>query len=162
LARGGRARHRIGRDGHATLWLDLLPAHAAEQVRAEVARPRGPRSLGTHLKSRLGLSGVKAALLYELLPRPVIDDAAQLAAAIKALPLTLSQARPIDEAISTAGGVRFEALRPGLMLDALPGLFCAGEMLDWEAPTGGYLLTACFASGAAAARGALAHLGRAG
>jgi uncharacterized flavoprotein (TIGR03862 family) len=158
-ALSGPARERIARDGHATLWLDLLPAHAAEQVRAEVARPRGSRSLGTHLKSRLGLSGVKAALLYELLPRPVIDDAVQLAAAIKALPLTWSQARPIDEAISTAGGVRFEVLRPGLMLDALPGVFCAGEMLDWEAPTGGYLLTACFASGAAAARGALAHLG---
>jgi uncharacterized flavoprotein (TIGR03862 family) len=158
-ALSGPARERIARDGHATLWLDLLPAHAAEQVRAEVARPRGSRSLGTHLKSRLGLSGVKAALLYELLPRPVIDDAVRLAAAIKALPLTWSQARPIDEAISTAGGVRFEALRPGLMLDALPGVFCAGEMLDWEAPTGGYLLTACFASGAAAARGALAHLG---
>jgi len=112
------------------------------------------RSLGTHLKSRLGLAGVKSALLHELLPRSVIDDPALLAAAIKALPLTLSQARPIDEAISTAGGVRFEALRPGLMLDALPGVFCAGEMLDWEAPTGGYLLSACFASGVAAALGA--------
>ena len=153
-ALSGAARERIARDGRAALSLDLLPAHDAEQVRAEVARPRGSRSLGTHLKSRLGLSGVKAALLYELLPRAVIDDPAQLAAAIKALPLTLSQTRPIDEAISTAGGVRFEALRPGLMLDALPGVFCAGEMLDWEAPTGGYLLTACFASGVAAAQGA--------
>jgi len=148
------ARERIARDGRATLRLDLLPAYEAEQVRAEVARPRGSRSLGTHLKSRLGLGGVKAALLYELLPRHVIDDAAALAAAIKALPMTLSQARPIDEAISTAGGVRFEALRSGLMLDAVPGVFCAGEMLDWEAPTGGYLLTACFASGVAAALGA--------
>ena len=157
-ALSGPARERIARDGRATLLLDLLPTHAAEQVRAEVARPRGSRSLGTHLKSRLGLGGAKAALLYELLPRPVIDDPEQLAAAIKALPLTLSQARPIDEAISTAGGVRFEALRPGLMLDALPGVFCAGEMLDWEAPTGGYLLTACFASGVAAANGALAKL----
>ena len=153
-ALSGPARERIARDGRATLQLDLLPAHDAEHVKAEVARPRGSRSLGTHLKSRLGLSGAKAALLYELLPRPVIDDAAQLAAAIKALPLTLAQPRPIDEAISTAGGIRFEALRPGLMLDALPGVFCAGEMLDWEAPTGGYLLTACFASGVAAALGA--------
>lgn len=153
-ALSGPARERIARDGRATLRLDLLPAHDAEHVRAEVARPRGSRSLGTHLKSRLGLSGVKAALLYELLPRPVIEDAAQLATAIKALPLTLAQPRPIDEAISTAGGIRFEALRPGLMLDALPGVFCAGEMLDWEAPTGGYLLTACFASGVAAALGA--------
>ena len=153
-ALSGPARDRIAREGRATLLLDLLPGHSAEQVSAEVARPRGSRSLGTHLKSRLGLSGVKAGLLYEVLPRSVIDDAALLAAAIKALPLTLSQARPIDEAISTAGGVRFEALRPGLMLDALPGVFCAGEMLDWEAPTGGYLLTACFASGVAAALGA--------
>jgi uncharacterized flavoprotein (TIGR03862 family) len=157
-ALSGPARERIVRDGSATLLLDLLPTHSAEQVKAEVARPRGSRSLGTHLKSRLGLSGAKAALIYELLPRVVIDDAAQLAAAIKALPLTLSQTRPIDEAISTAGGVRFEALRPGLMLDALPGVFCAGEMLDWEAPTGGYLLTACFASGVAAANGALKQL----
>lgn len=153
-ALSGPARERIARDGCAILQLDLLPAHDAEHVRAEVARPRGSRSLGTHLKSRLGLGGVKAALLYELLPRPVIDDAAQLAAAIKALPLTLAQPRPIDEAISTAGGIRFEALRQGLMLDVLPGVFCAGEMLDWEAPTGGYLLTACFASGVAAALGA--------
>ena len=153
-ALSGPARDRIAREGRATLLLDLLPGHSAEQVSAEVARPRGSRSLGTHLKSRLGLSGVKAALLYEVLPKSVIDDPARLAAAIKALPLTLSQARPIDEAISTAGGVRFEALRPGLMLDALPGVFCAGEMLDWEAPTGGYLLTACFATGVAAALGA--------
>jgi len=151
------ARERIARDGHATLLLDLLPTHAAEQVIAEVARPRGSRSLGTHLKSRLGLSGAKAALLYELLSRETIDDAGRLGAAIKALPLTLSRTRPIDEAISTAGGVRFEGLRPGLMLDASPGVFCAGEMLDWEAPTGGYLLTACLASGAAAARGVMAR-----
>jgi len=153
-ALSGPARDRIAREGGATLLLDLLPSHTAQQVRAEVARPRGSRSLGTHLKSRLGLSGAKAALLYELLPRSAIDDAAQLGAAIKALPLTLSQTRPIDEAISTAGGVRFESLQPGLMLDALPGVFCAGEMLDWEAPTGGYLLTACLASGVAAGRGA--------
>jgi predicted flavoprotein YhiN len=110
------------------------------------------------LKSRLGLDGVKAALLYELLPRELIADAARLATAIKALPLPLLAARPIIEAISSAGGVRFEALDDGLMLRALPGVFCAGEMLDWEAPTGGYLLTACFASGLAAANGVRKHL----
>jgi len=86
-------------------------------------------------------------LLHELLPRELIADATRLAAAIKALPLRLVAARPIDEAISSAGGVRFEALDEGLMLRSLPGVFCAGEMLDWEAPTGGYLLTACMASG---------------
>jgi predicted flavoprotein YhiN len=85
-------------------------------------------------------------------------DGAQLAAAIKALPITLTAARPIDEAISTAGGVRFDGLDGGLMLSALPGVFCAGEMLDWEAPTGGYLLTACFASGRAAANGVMRAL----
>ena len=149
------ARDTIAHDGQATVHIDLQPGRTAEFVRDEVARPRGSRSLATHLKSRLGLDGVKAALLHELLPREVIADAARLAAAIKALPLTLVAARPIDEAISTAGGVRFEALDDALMLRELPGVFCAGEMLDWEAPTGGYLLTACFASGAAAGAGAL-------
>ena len=155
------ARDTIERTGHATVLIDLQPGRSAEFVQAEVARARGSRSLATHLKSRLGLDGVKAALLHELLPREVIADPAQLAAAIKALPLTLTAARPIDEAISSAGGVRFEAMDASLMLSALPGVFCAGEMLDWEAPTGGYLLTACFASGAAAAAGVLQHLAQA-
>ncbi|RYF39835.1 MAG: aminoacetone oxidase family FAD-binding enzyme, partial [Comamonadaceae bacterium] len=79
----------------------------------------------------------------------------KLAAAIKALPVRVVATRPIDEAISTAGGVRFEAMDAGLMLQAAPGVFCAGEMLDWEAPTGGYLMTACFASGRQAGLGAL-------
>ena len=157
-ALSGPARDTIAAAGNACVLIDLLPGRSAEFVRDEVARPRGSRSLATHLKSRLGLDGVKAALLYELLPREAIADPVRLAAAIKALPLTLVAARPIDEAISSAGGVRFEALDAGLMLRALPGVFCAGEMLDWEAPTGGYLLTACFASGAAAAQGVLAHL----
>ena len=104
---------------------------------------------------------MKAALLHELLPREVIADPARLAAALKALPLTLVRARPLDEAISSAGGVRFEALDESLMLRAAPGVFCCGEMLDWEAPTGGYLLSASMASGAAAARGVLLHAGRA-
>ena len=153
------AREQIAARGHALVRIDLLPGRSAEFVQAEVARARGSRSLATHLKSRLGLDGVKAALLYELLPREGIKDPLHLAAAIKALPLPLLAARPLDEAISSAGGVRFEALDAGLMLRALPGVFCAGEMLDWEAPTGGYLLTACFASGVAAAEGAALHLG---
>jgi uncharacterized flavoprotein (TIGR03862 family) len=155
------ARDTLAASGAALVHIDLLPQRSAEFVRDEVARPRGSRSLSTHLKSRLGLDGVKAALLHELLPREAFGDAARLAAAIKALPLTLAATRPIDEAISSAGGVRFEALDRALMAPGLPGVFCAGEMLDWEAPTGGYLLTAAMASGAAAARGVLQWHGRA-
>jgi uncharacterized flavoprotein (TIGR03862 family) len=153
-------RDAIAAGGSVTIHIDLLPGRTAGFVHDEVARPRGSRSLATHLKSRLGLDGVKAALLHELLPRELIADPARLAAAIKALPLQLVAARPIDEAISSAGGVRFEALDGTLMLRALPGVACAGEMLDWEAPTGGYLLTACFASGRQAAHGVLAHLAK--
>ena len=153
-------RDTIATAGRATVHIDLQPGRSADFVRAEVARPRGSRSLATHLKSRLGIDGVRAALLHELLPRDVLADAPQLAAAIKALPLTLLAPRPIDEAISSAGGVCFEAMDEHLMLQARPGVFCAGEMLDWEAPTGGYLLTACFASGVVAAAGVLKHLSR--
>jgi predicted flavoprotein YhiN len=124
----------------------------------EVSHPRGSRSLTTHLQSRLGLKGVKAGLLREALSAAAMHDPQQLAATIKALPLKLTAARPIDEAISSAGGVPFEALDDGLMLQAMPGVFCAGEMLDWEAPTGGYLLTACFATGRLAGTGALSFL----
>ena len=145
-------REQIAREGRATLTLDLLPQHSEDQVLAEVRHPRGSRSLSSHLKSRLHLSPLKLGLLNELLTREQMLDPAQLAAALKALPLTLAAPRPIAEAISTAGGVRFEALTPGLMLQALPGVFCAGEMLDWEAPTGGYLLTASLASGRVAAQ----------
>jgi uncharacterized flavoprotein (TIGR03862 family) len=155
-------REHIAAHGRATVHLDLLPGRSAPWVRDEVARPRGSRSLSTHLKSRLGIDGVKAALLHELLPREGFADAAQVAEAIKALPLSLAAPRPIDEAISSAGGVRFDALDDGLMLRQLPGVFCAGEMLDWEAPTGGYLLTASFASGVVAARGMLAHVNAGG
>ncbi|MGK2897953.1 MAG: TIGR03862 family flavoprotein [Burkholderiaceae bacterium] len=158
-ALSGPLRDTLAATGAAGVQIDLLPGRGAGFVHAEVARPRGSRSLATHLKSRLGLDGVKTALLHELLPRDAFADPARLAAAIKALPLALVSARPIDEAISSAGGVRFEALDDTLMLRALPGVFCAGEMLDWEAPTGGYLLSACFASGAAAGRGVLKRLG---
>ncbi|HMC17011.1 MAG TPA: TIGR03862 family flavoprotein, partial [Albitalea sp.] len=153
-AASGPLRERIAAEGRATALIDLLPQRSAEFVHAEVARPRGSRSLSTHLKSRLGIDGVKAALLHELLPRATFADSAALAAAIKALPLTLSAARPIAEAISSAGGVSFDALDAGLMLERVPGVFCAGEMLDWEAPTGGYLLTACLASGRVAGQAA--------
>jgi predicted flavoprotein YhiN len=152
-------RDALAVHGRATFWLDLLPDRPAERVLAEVRHPRGARSLSSHLKSRLGLEGIKMGLLHELLPKEAMEQPERLAAAIKALPITLTAARPIDEAISTAGGVPFEVLDDGLMLRELPGVFCAGEMLDWEAPTGGYLLTACFASGHRAAQGLLAWLG---
>ena len=148
-------REAIAAQGSATLTLDLLPQHTLEQVRAETRHPRGTRSLSTHLKSRLHLQGVKMGLLHELLAPAQLNDPDLLAGFIKALPLLVSAPRPIDEAISTAGGVRFEALDAGLMTRAVPGLFFAGEMLDWEAPTGGYLLTACLATGRVAGQGVL-------
>jgi predicted flavoprotein YhiN len=122
-------------------------------VLAQVSHPRGSRSLSSHLKSRLGLDGIKMGMLHERLDKDAMNDPVRLAAAIKALPITVSATRPIDEAISSAGGVRWEALNKNLMIQTHEGLFCAGEMLDWEAPTGGYLLTACLASGVAAGEG---------
>jgi uncharacterized flavoprotein (TIGR03862 family) len=151
-------RDEIIRNGHAQLLLDLLPDMPAEKVLAEVLHPRGSRSLSSHLKSRLHLDGIKSAVLHEMLDKAAFSDATQLAAAIKALPITLQAARPIDEAISSAGGVLFEVLSDELMLEPLPGVFCAGEMLDWEAPTGGYLLQASMASGVRAAKGVLKFL----
>ena len=148
----------IEASGNSTLYLDLLPGLDATRVRDEVARPRGARSLSSHLQSRLGLKGVKVALLHECLSRDEIADPEKLAAAIKDLPLRLLSPRPLDEAISSAGGVRFDTLDDGLMLRELPGVFCAGEMLDWEAPTGGYLLTACLAGGFVAGRNAVGYL----
>ncbi|MFU6378616.1 TIGR03862 family flavoprotein [Metapseudomonas otitidis] len=152
-------RERINRDGQATVYLDLLPNQPVEKVRAALARPRGSRSMAKHLHSQLGLDGARASLLRELSGQADFQDPARLAAVIKRLPLTLVRPRPLDEAISSAGGVPFEALTEGLMLKDLPGVFCAGEMLDWEAPTGGYLLTACFASGRRAGLGMLDWLG---
>jgi predicted flavoprotein YhiN len=156
-------RDEIAAHGSATFMLDLLPGKSPEQVLVEVRHPRGSRSLSSHLKSRLNLDGIKAAMLYELLSKEAIADPVRLAAGIKALPVRVVAARPIDEAISTAGGVMFEAMNGQLQLQNLNGpgqpVFCAGEMLDWEAPTGGYLLTACFASGRAAGQGVITHFG---
>jgi len=148
-------RDEIERGGQAIMHLDLLPDWTAERVEKEVAHPRGSRSLSSHLQSRLGLKGAKANLLREALSAEQMHDPALLARTIKALPLRLIAVRPLNEAISSAGGIAFEALDANLMLNKLPGVFCAGEMLDWEAPTGGYLLSACFASGHAAGKGAL-------
>jgi len=151
-------REVIARDGEATLWLDLVPGREPARLQAELARPRNGRSLSEHLRRQAGVSGVKAALLHEVLDKADSGNAAVLAATLKRLPLRLRRPRPIAEVISTAGGVRLEALDETLMLQQLPGVFCAGEMLDWEAPTGGYLLSACFASGLRAGRGAVAWL----
>lgn len=140
-------REAIDRDGRATLLLDLLPDRPVDKIAQALAKPRGSRSMAKHLHGQLGIDGVKAALLRELTDQATFADPERLAAAIKALPIMLVRTRPLDEAISSAGGVRFEGLDEGLMVRNLPGVFCAGEMLDWEAPTGGYLLTACFASG---------------
>ena len=161
-AASNRLRDEIASKGSATFTLDLLPNKTPEQVLAEVRHPRGSRSLSSHLKSRLSLDGIKAAMLHELLAKAAINDPLRLAQAIKALPVTLVAARPLDEAISSAGGVVFDAMDAQRQLRALPAnlppVFCAGEMLDWEAPTGGYLLTACFASGHAAGHGVLRKL----
>ena len=144
--------------GQAHLLLDLLPDKTPEQVLKDVAWPRGSRSLSSHLKSRLGLDGAKMGLLFELCTPETLAWPEALAAHIKALPVPLRRTRPVAEAISTAGGVALQAMGPDLMLAARPGVFCAGEMLNWEAPTGGYLLTACLASGRQAAKGVLSSL----
>jgi len=151
-------RDALLRNEQAGFLLDLLPDLSHARVLAEVCHPRGSRSLSSHLKSRLHLDGIKSAILRECLPKASFEDMNALAIAIKALPIRLRSARPIDEAISSAGGVRFEGLDDGLMVEKLPGVFCAGEMLDWEAPTGGYLLSASLATGRRAARGVLQYL----
>ncbi len=147
-------REAIAREGSATLWLDLVPGRDLARLHRELAKPRNGRSLSEHLRRQAGVDGVKAALLREVLEPAAFADMARVAATLKRLPLRLLRPRPMDEAISTGGGVRLEALDADLMAKARPGVFCAGEMLDWEAPTGGYLLTACFASGLRAGRAA--------
>ena len=148
-------RDEIEAQGKAVLHLDLAPGYSFERLMQRLARPRGSRSLASHLERSAGLKGVKASLVWEFLQKADSNDRGRLVSAIKDLPIPLVAPRPIEEAISSAGGVVFEVLDDHLMLLSLPGIFCAGEMLDWEAPTGGYLLTACLASGRAAGLGAL-------
>ncbi|MFC4527747.1 TIGR03862 family flavoprotein [Dyella halodurans] len=150
----GPLRDAIAAHGQTTLELDLAPDRPLERLQRDLAKPRGSHSMSDHLRRQTGLTGVKAALLHEVLTREQFHDTDLVARTIKRLPLTLKRARPIAEAISSAGGVQLEGLNQQLMVSALPGVFCAGEMLDWEAPTGGYLLTACFASGRLAGQGA--------
>ncbi|WP_083845955.1 TIGR03862 family flavoprotein [Rhodanobacter spathiphylli] len=157
---GAELREQIRERGEALLMLDLVPGYAAAVLAERLAAPRGKHSIGDWLRRRAGLDAAKSALAFELLDKPTLADPSALAARLKAVPLHLRAPRPVVEAISTAGGVRLEALDDTLMLRERPGVFCAGEMLDWEAPTGGYLLTACFASGLMAGRGAAAWLRR--
>jgi uncharacterized flavoprotein (TIGR03862 family) len=148
-------RETLSARGTVTVQLDLTPDRDAARLQRELATPRGRRTLSEHMRRQCGLAPVAIGLLHEALPRPLTSDPVALAAAIKSLPIVLRATRPIAEAISSAGGVPPEALDASLMLRGRPGVFCAGEMLDWEAPTGGYLLTACFASGHVAGRGAV-------
>jgi hypothetical protein len=142
-----RLRDTLNAQQSATFHLDLLPNHTPEAIaQALQTRPKH-KTLGAFLKNRFKLDGAKTALLFETLDETQRHDPALLASTLKAIPVTVTATTPIDEAISTAGGVPFETLDENLMLRDLPGVFCAGEMLDWEAPTGGYLLTGCFASG---------------
>ena len=154
----GRLRDAIEAEGYVAIHLDLAPARSKERLIIDLSVPRGSRSLANHLRGRAGMEGVKAGLLREFASAATLADPVAAASLIKALPIKLVRPRPLDEAISTAGGVSFDALDERLMLLAMPGVFCAGEMLDWEAPTGGYLLTACFATGRAAGQGAMAWL----
>jgi uncharacterized flavoprotein (TIGR03862 family) len=146
-------REEISKNQVATIYLDLAPEWSQQKLENRLARPRGSRSLATHINKSIGLHGAKMGLLWEFVPKTIIGDPGQLAKNIKSLPLPLLAPRPIEEAISTAGGVSFTELNADLMLSKKPGVFCAGEMLDWEAPTGGYLLTACISTRVAAANG---------
>jgi len=157
-ALASQLREAIARTGSAALQLDLAPDFSIEHLQQKLAQSRNGRSLTEHLRRSIGIAGVKTGLLYECIAKAVLADSNQLAVALKALPLKLIRPRPITEAISSAGGVRFAALNHELMITSQPGIFCAGEMIDWEAPTGGYLLTACFASGRVAGQSAVKWL----
>lgn len=148
-------RQVINAQGHCKLFLDLIPAKSQEKVRLSLGQQRGGHSLSNFLKKKLGISGLKVALLHEVLGPDQLNNLDTLAATLKALPIVATHTTPIAEAISTAGGVQFESLNGQLMASKLPGTFIAGEMLDWEAPTGGYLLTACMATGLVAGQGAV-------
>jgi len=144
----------LSRDGVATLFADLLPDMAVPAVVAKLERPRGKQSMSNHLRKSLGISGVKLALLHEAARGVLPDHKVTLARLIKAVPIKITGTAPLDEAISTTGGVAWDVLDNALMLRELSGVFCAGEMIDWDAPTGGYLITACMATGKAAGNGA--------
>ncbi|HCB01367.1 MAG TPA: aminoacetone oxidase family FAD-binding enzyme [Anaerolineae bacterium] len=151
-------RDEIEKNGKAIIFLDLAPDTTKEKLIEKLSKPRGSRSLASYVEKTIGIKGVKMGLLYEVLSKEDFLNAEKLASFIKRLPISLIATRPLDEAISTAGGVSFDSVNEDLMLKNVPGVFCAGEMLDWEAPTGGYLLSACFASGVVAGNGVLNFL----
>ncbi len=151
-------RDEILANGKAVMSLDLAPDKTEAQLVERLSKPRGSRSMASHLEKTVGMKGVKAGLLREFVPKDEFASMERLAFYIKQLPVPLIATRPLDEAISSAGGVMFESLDENLMIKSMPGVFCAGEMLDWEAPTGGYLLTACFASGRKAGAGVMKWL----
>ncbi|AVA25397.1 TIGR03862 family flavoprotein [Rhizobium sp. NXC24] len=152
-AHAASLRDRLANDGKAALTVDLTPGRTAQRLSRDLARQDVKASLSNRLRKGAGIEGVKMALLRELVPSANLADPERLSHLIKALPIPLLRPRPITEAISSAGGIRWSAIDDGYMLKALPGVFVAGEMIDWEAPTGGYLLSACFATGRAAAKG---------
>ncbi|WP_438754128.1 TIGR03862 family flavoprotein [Pararhizobium sp. O133] len=152
-AHSAALRDALARDGKAALSVDLMPGRTRERLARDLARQDRKATLATRLRKSAGLDGVKAALVREVEPQTNIYDPERLAGLLKSLPISVVRPRPIAEAISSAGGIDLEGIDERYMLKALPGIFAAGEMLDWEAPTGGYLLTACFATGRHAARG---------
>lgn len=151
-------RDAIFQHGSATIHLDLFPDKTAAELLTKLSKPRGKLSTAQFWRRQSGLEGAKAGLIREILSVEELSSPDLVAQTLKNLPLDLIAPRPIDEAISSAGGVCFDELNTKLMCKELTGVFCAGEMLDWEAPTGGYLLTACLATGRAAGLGALAWL----
>jgi uncharacterized flavoprotein (TIGR03862 family) len=151
-------RNEIDAKGSAVMMLDLAPDRTHEWLVERLSRSRGSRSMASHLEKAVNIKGVKAGLLREFVSKEDFLHLQPLAHFIKNLPIPLVATRPLDEAISSAGGVTFESLDEHLMMKTMPGVFCAGEMLDWEAPTGGYLITACMSSGVAAGKGVLQWL----
>lgn len=156
-AASSHIRDVISKQGQCTVYWDLFPERSVDALRSAIGKRKPKDSLSNVLRKQCRLSGSKLALLKALTSKQQMTDLASLAELLKALPQSLGSARPLDEAISTAGGVTLSQLNEQLMLKNMPGVFCAGEMLDWDAPTGGYLLTACFASGFVAGRGAASY-----
>ncbi len=148
----------LGNNQPASITIDLTPDRSTKQLEDRLAQPQGKRSLSDHIRRKTGLKGVQIGLLREFAAKEAFSSAEGIAGLIKSISIPIKSVRPIEEAISVAGGVSFDGLDENLMLTALPGTFCAGEMVAWDAPTGGYLLTACLAQGKQAAVGAAAWL----